>query len=301
MYSWQVNTPFTRDIIRGRVHIRAHWSRSCRGRRFYADVYHFTSPPPASSSSVSHPWRARVSRLPFALVRTMIRHTCPVVEFVEEDRKPVRTCYECVNRPALNDCRWLPWYPAALPRASTIKNSVPFRLVLRYRAVRINEARDATQDACIAVSISSQETALLHRLERRIDVIERGPTWHAQSPICDGRFNRGLRENTKRLPASKGRTKGTRDPVSLSEKYIHASTNFCGGETRSCLGERADRSIARSIFKGPLARCGVIWSRNTNDTNRETRWRCRFNGRCYALYKIIRLIDNGVERWSLKS
>lgn len=29
-YSWRVNTPFTRDIIRGRVHIRAHWSRSCR-------------------------------------------------------------------------------------------------------------------------------------------------------------------------------------------------------------------------------------------------------------------------------
>lgn len=29
-YSWRVNTPFTRDIIRGRVHIRAHWSRSCQ-------------------------------------------------------------------------------------------------------------------------------------------------------------------------------------------------------------------------------------------------------------------------------
>lgn len=54
-YSWRVNTPFTRDIIRGRLHIRAHWSRSCRVRRFYADVYHFTSPPSASSSSISHP------------------------------------------------------------------------------------------------------------------------------------------------------------------------------------------------------------------------------------------------------
>lgn len=54
----QVNTPFTRDIIRGRVHIRAHWSHvRVRGRSTilcrHLSFYTSPPPPPASSSSVS--------------------------------------------------------------------------------------------------------------------------------------------------------------------------------------------------------------------------------------------------------
>jgi len=39
-----------------------------------------------------------------------------------------------------------------------------------------------------------------------------------------------------------------------AKKYIHASTNFCGGETSV---DRSDRSIVRSIFKDRPVR-GII-------------------------------------------
>lgn len=234
-----------------------------RGRRFYADVYHFTSPPPASSSSVSHPRNARAFsdfRSRTVPVHTMIRHTCPVEEgspSVEEDRKLVRTCYECVKRPVsqrLPMASPIPWYSAlSVHRPLKTRYGFGLRPSLSLRQDRWGlSLGPSRRPPCIAVSISSQE---MHRCcigsRKRPRVVERGPpgTRRTPSAAADSFGGEPLRENTKRLPASKGRIKGTEGPVYLCEKYIHASTNFCGGEEQSCLRDlrrpidRTDRSL----------------------------------------------------------
>lgn len=198
----------------------------------------------------------------------------------------LRTCYECVNRPATNDCSWaspIPWYPA-LSVLRPLKTRYGFGLVLRYRTVRINEAWAATQNGMMyrgLDQLTGNSVVASAREENR--VIERGPPGTRRGPsAASDPFGASVRTRGAYLPR-RGAQKEPEGPVSLCEKYIHASTNFCGGETRSCLRDRAGRSIARSIFKGPLAQYGLIWSRNMADTNREIRWRCWLNGRCYPL------------------
>lgn len=97
-------------------------------------------------------------------------------------------------------------------------------------------------------------------------VIERGPPGTRRAPICGGRFIRGLRENTKCLPAPDGRTKAGPRARCPRAKNIFTRRRISAVAKRPCL--RADRSSGRSL----RAHCfgnGVIWPENTApDTNR---------------------------------
>ncbi|CAL1676255.1 unnamed protein product [Lasius platythorax] len=189
----------------------------------------------------------------------MTRHTCPVGRRFafrggrQETRAYVLRVRETASIPTTAHGIADPMILRAF-RASTIKNSVWFRsssFVIVASGSMGPEPGPFSQTAVYrGLDQLAGNAPLLHWLEKKTSRRKR-PTWHAQDPICGGRFIRGgpLRENTKRLPASKGRIKGTEGPVYLCEKYIHASTNFCGGEEQSCLRDlrrpidRTDRSL----------------------------------------------------------
>jgi len=136
-----------------------------------------------------------------------------------------------------------------------------YGLVLSRRQDRRSLGRHAERRVSRFRSVPSQGTPLLHWLGRISRIVERGPpgTRRAPSAAVDS-FGASVRTPSAYLL----RTKEAKSLVSACEKYIHASTNFGGGETTVSSDRSNDRSLKPTGFGN-----GAIWTRTRLDTNRE--------------------------------